>query len=132
MLLPVTSTDTLCANCSASARQARDAAVSKPDGAGASSKRFRKASDEGLIIGDPMVDQVGMLAGAFARRKSTFGHGADGRATAVNVTATAPHAIHISRNRTSRRSSLRNLRYRWRHPHRSRAALLRTHGSGVR
>src|SRR6476646_7063720 len=51
MLLPATSDDTLSANVSASARQARAATASKPEGAGASSSRLRKETADGLSIG---------------------------------------------------------------------------------
>ena len=52
MLLPATSTLTFSAKVSASARQARAAAVSNPEGAGASRRRFRKVTEDGLSIGD--------------------------------------------------------------------------------
>ena len=52
MLLPATSTVTPAAKVSASVRHTRAAAVSKPDGAGASRRRLRKPREDGLIILD--------------------------------------------------------------------------------
>ena len=50
MLFPATSADTLSAKVLASARQTRAATVSNPEGAGVSSRRFRKAIEDGLSI----------------------------------------------------------------------------------
>ena len=50
MLLPLTSVVTLSANVAASSRQTRAAGPSKPEGAGVSSSRLRKASDDGLSM----------------------------------------------------------------------------------
>src|ERR1700754_2311865 len=48
MLLPATSVVTFSANVAASSRQTRAAGASKPEGAGVSNKRFKKASEDGL------------------------------------------------------------------------------------
>src|SRR5256714_12900210 len=50
ILFPATSAVTLSAKVSASARHVRAATVSKPEGAGASSRRFRKAMEDELSI----------------------------------------------------------------------------------
>ena len=50
MLFPATSLETLSAKVLASVRQTRAAAVSKPEGAGVSSRRLRNATEEGLSI----------------------------------------------------------------------------------
>src|SRR4051812_28398295 len=50
MLLPATSVVTRSAKLEASSRHTRAAGPSKPDGAGVSSKRFRKASEDGLSM----------------------------------------------------------------------------------
>ena len=51
MLLPATSVVTWSVKVAASSRHTRAAGPSNPDGAGVSSSRFRKASEDGLSIG---------------------------------------------------------------------------------
>src|SRR5690349_7557640 len=70
MLFPATSADTLSAKVSASARHARAAAASYPDGGGASSRRLRKETADGLSIGTGEKVGLAKLSDSSAQWKS--------------------------------------------------------------
>src|SRR5687768_2787709 len=124
MLLPATSVVTLSAKVPASVRQARAATVSNPDGAGASSRRFRKAIEDGLSIGTWGVGEAIQGANGIHGRHAKEARGRARRILPLRRCATNVSILHVTplpRDRPRRRSPLGIVRHRRRDHHRARA-----------